>query len=81
MNAAYIRKLVSDEFRELLMFAGLVNNYHCKTKVIDNHGKTVYYSFDTKIGECKVQSSKTIYVNNKKCRSLHEARHELYKYL
>jgi len=81
MNAAYLRKLVSDEFREVLMFAGLVDDYHCKTKVLDNAGKTLYYSFKTKIGECRVQSSKTIYVNDVKCRNMYEARQQLYKYL
>ena len=79
MNAAYLRKLVSDEFRELLMFAGLVNDYHCKTKVLD--GKNAYYSFDTLIGECRVMSSKTIYIKDKKFSSLTEARQEIYKYL
>jgi hypothetical protein len=79
MNAAYLRKLVSDEFRELLMFAGLVKDYHCKTKVAD--GKNAYYSFDTLIGECRVMSSRTIYIKDKKFSSLTEARLELYKYL
>jgi hypothetical protein len=79
MNAAYLRKLVSDEFRELLMFAGLVNDYHCKTKVLD--GKNAYYSFDTLIGECRVMSSRTIYIKDKKFSSLTEARQEIYKYL
>ena len=79
MNAAYARKIVSDEFRELLMFAGLVKDYHCKTKVVD--GKTTYYSFETNIGTCKVNSPRSIEVNKVKCKSLHEARHEIYKYL
>lgn len=79
MNAAFARKLVSDEFRELLMFAGLVKDYHCKTKVVE--GKTTYYSFDTNIGECRVLSSKSIQVNKVKCNSLREARFEIYKYL
>lgn len=81
MNANYLRKIVSDEFRELLMFAGLVKDYHCKTKVLDNNGKTLYYSFETNIGECRVQSSKTIFINAVKCRNLHEARQEIYRYL
>ena len=81
MNSAYLRKIVSDEFRELLMFAGLVKDYHCKTKVLDNKGKTLYYSFETNIGECQVHSSKTILVNKKMCRSLTAARYEIYKYL
>jgi hypothetical protein len=79
MNAAYLRKLVSDEFRELLMFSGLAKDYHCKTKVVD--GKNTYYSFDTLIGECRVMSSKTIYIKDKKFSSLTDARFELYKYL
>lgn len=81
MNAGYLRKLVSDEFREILMFAGLVDDYHCKTKVLDDKGKTLYYTFKTKIGECRVQSSRTIFVNAVKCGNLHEARQEIYKYL
>jgi hypothetical protein len=79
VNNAYLRKIVSDEFRELLMFAGLVNDYHCKTKVVN--GKTTYYTFDTKIGECRVMSSKTIYIKDKKFTSLRDARFELYRYL
>ena len=75
MNSAYLRKLVSDEFRELLMFAGLVKDYHCKTKVAD--GKNTYYSFDTFIGECRVMSSRTIYIKDKKFSSLTEARNEI----
>lgn len=79
VNNAYARKLVSDEFRELLMFSGLVSDYHCKTKVQD--GKTTYYSFETKIGECRVMSPKVIYVKDKKFTSLREARSEIYRYL
>ena len=79
MNNAYARKLVSDEFREVLMFAGLVNDYHCKTKVVD--GKTTYYSFETKLGECRVMSPRSISVNGKKFNSLRDARLELYNYL
>lgn len=79
MNNAYARKLVSDEFREFLMFAGLVNDYHCKTKVVD--GKTTYYSFETKLGECRVMSPRSISINGKKFNSLRDARLELYNYL
>jgi hypothetical protein len=79
VNNAYARKLVSDEFRELLMFAGLASDYHCKTKVVD--GKNTYYSFETKIGECRVVSPKIIYVKDQKFKSLREARLEIYRYL
>ena len=79
MNNAYARKIVSDEFRELLMFAGLVKDYHCKTKVVE--GKNIYYSFKTFIGECKVTAPKNIHVNGVKCNSLRAARFEIYKYL
>jgi hypothetical protein len=79
LNASYARKLVSDEFRELLMFAGLVKEYHCKTKV--EAGKDTHYTFDTVIGECKVFSPKRIYIKDKSYKSLREARFELYRYL
>lgn len=79
MNNAYARKLISDEFRELLMFAGLVKDYHCKTKVDD--GKNTHYTFETKIGICKVFSPKRIYIKDTSCKSLREARYEIYKYL
>jgi hypothetical protein len=81
MNANYLRKLVSDDLREVLMFLGLVKEYHCKTKVLDKKGKPEYYSFDTYVGECRVYSSKTIYINNIKCHSLDAARRELYRYV
>ena len=79
MNAGYMRKLVSDEFRETLMFMDFVDDYHCKTKVVDK-SKT-FYKFDTKIGECRVYSPKLIYINDTKCTSLTIARRELYNYL
>lgn len=81
MNAGYMRKLVSDEFREILMFLDLVESYHCKTKVLDNKGKCTHYSFDTRIGECKVYSPKMIHINTTKCNSLTQARKMLYNYI
>lgn len=63
------------------MFTGTVENYHCKTKVLDKNGKTDYYSFQTNFGECRVYSSKTIYINKVKCRSLSDARREIYRYV
>lgn len=80
MNDAYLRKLISDELRETLLFSGLVNEYHCKTKEKDSKGKT-RYTFITKIGPMYVYSSKSIYINGKKFPSLTQARVEIGKYL
>jgi hypothetical protein len=80
MNEAYLRKLISDEFRETLLFCGFVDNYHCKTKEVDTKGKT-RYTFNTSIGPCMVYGSKSIYVNGKKFPSLTQARYELGRYL
>ena len=80
MNDAYLRKLVSDELRETLLFSGLVDEYHCKTKEKDSKEKT-RYRFDTKIGPMYVYSSKSIYINGKKFPSLTQARVEIGKYL
>jgi hypothetical protein len=81
MNTAFARKMVSDDLRETLMFAGLVDDYHCKTKVLDNKGKTKHYELKTHFGTCKVVSPKIIYVNDKKFTSLYQARKEIYKWL
>jgi hypothetical protein len=81
MNNAYARKMVSDELRETLMFAGLVDDYHCKTKVLGSDGKTRHYELKTHFGTCKVVSPKNIYVNDKKFTSLYLARKEIYKFL
>ena len=81
MNNAYLRKLVSDELRDVLMLTGTVEDYHCKTKVVDNNGKTKYYAFVTNFGTCKVVGARNIYVNDKKCKNLTEARQTIYKYL
>ena len=78
MNAAYLRKLVSDEFRETLMFCGLVEDYHCKTKVTE--GKA-HYRFDTKVGTMQVFSSRSFVINGEKAKSLYEAKNLLIKYL
>jgi len=80
MNEAYLRKLISDEVRETLMFCGFVDSYHCKTKELDNKGKT-RYTFKTSIGPVMVYGSKSIYVNGKRFPSITQARYELGKYL
>jgi len=80
MNAAYLRKLISDELRETLLFCGFVENYDCKTKEVDKKGKT-RYRFETEIGPVYVYSQKAIYINGKKFPSLTQARVELGKYL
>lgn len=80
MNDAYLRKLISDELRETLLFAGLVSDYHCKTKEKDKSGKT-RYRFETSIGPMYVYSSKSIYINHKRFPSLTQARVEIGKYL
>lgn len=80
MNASYHRKIVSDEFRETLIFCGLVDNYHCKTKEKDKKGAT-RYSFDTKLGNIYIYSPKSIYIHNKKLNSLYAAKQYLVNYL
>jgi len=80
MNEAFLRKVISDEVRETLMFCGFVENFHCKTKEVDKNGKT-RYTFNTNIGPVMVYGSKSIYVNGKKFPSLTQARNELGKYL
>lgn len=80
MNDAYLRKLISDEMRETLLFSGLVQDYHCKTKEKDSSGKT-RYRFDTEIGPVFVYSSKSIYINGKRFPSLTQARVEIGKHL
>lgn len=80
MNEAFLRKLISDEVRETLMFCGFVDSYHCKTKELDSKGKT-RYTFQTNIGPVMVYGSKSIYVNGKRFPSITQARNELGKYL
>ncbi len=80
MNDAYLRKLISDELRETLLFCGFVDTYHCKTKEVDKNGKT-RYRFDTTIGPMFVYSSKSIYICGKRVPSLTQARVEIGKYL
>lgn len=79
MNKAWARKFVSDELRETFIFSDLVDNYHCKTKKVQN-GKT-WYEFDTKIGKALVFSSNHIIINGEKFKSLTQARNGLIKYL
>ena len=80
MNENYLRKLISDEMRETLLFCALVNDYHCKSKEVDKNGKT-FYNFNTTIGPVLVYGSKSIYVNGKRFPSLTQARAEIGKYL
>lgn len=78
MNAAYGRKIASDELRETLMFCGLVDEYHCKTKVTEGRA---HYRLDTKVGPMYVYSSRSFVINGEKAKSLHEAKFLLIKYL
>ncbi|NBP03006.1 MAG: hypothetical protein EBU90_23415 [Proteobacteria bacterium] len=79
MNSAFARKFVSDELRESLLWCGLVDNYHCKTKKVEG-GKT-YYELETKIGKVYVYSPNSIKINNERVKSLTQAKQLLVKYL
>lgn len=82
MNANWFRKLVSDELREMLLWAGLAEDYQSiKTKEIDKKGKT-FYRLKMNCGEILVYSPKVIYVNDYKCQSVNECkRHIQYRYV
>jgi len=82
MNANYFRKLISDEIRETLMWAGLATNFKdIKTKETDSKGKT-FYRLKMIEGEILVYSPKVIYINGHKTHSVHEAkRHLQYNYI
>ena len=82
MNANYFRKLISDEIRETLMWAGLATNFKdIKTKETDSRGKT-FYRLKMIEGEILVYSPKVIYINGHKTHSVHEAkRHLQYNYI
>ena len=82
MNANWFRKLISDELREMLMWAGLAGEFKSiKTKETDKKGKTFYRLKMTK-GEILVYSPKVIYVNDYKCNSVNECkRHIQFRYL
>ena len=81
MNNAYLRKLISDELRETLLFAGLVKDYDCKTRVLGANGKTKHYEFATTFGSCKVVSPKIIYINKEKFGSMTAVKRHLVKYI
>jgi hypothetical protein len=77
MNANWFRKLVSDEIREMLMWAGLADNYHSiKTKEVDSKGKT-FYRLKMNCGEILVYSNKALYVNSYKCHSVNECKRHI----
>lgn len=80
MNAAFIRKLVSDDLRETLFFCGLIKDWHCKTKETDTKNKT-FYRLDTTIGDIFVYGPKQIYIQGQKFSSIDLVRQELSKYL
>lgn len=82
MNANWLRKLVSDEIREVLMWAGLADNYHSiKTKEVDKKGKT-FYRLKMNCGEILVYSPKAIYVNKYRCSSVSECKRQIqYNYV
>ena len=79
MNNSWLRKLISDEMRESLLFCGLVDNYHCKTKVVEKN-KT-YYVIDSSIGKVEIYSSKHIKINGERFNSINQARESLARYL
>lgn len=77
MNANYFRMIISDEFRELFMWAGLAENYRdVKTKEVDSKGKT-FYRLKMIYGEVLVYSPKMIYINDYKAVSVGEAKRHL----
>jgi hypothetical protein len=82
MNAAWYRKLISDEFREMLMWSGLATDYSkIKTKETDKKGKT-FYSLKGDGIEVQIYSPKVIYVNGVKMHSVSETkRHIQYNYI
>lgn len=82
MNANWFRKLVSDELREMVLWAGLADKYEgMKSKETDKKGKT-FYRLTTNIGDIIVYSPKVIYVNGHKCHSVNETkRHIQYNYV
>ena len=80
MNANWLRKIVSDEIRETMIFCGFVDNYHCKTKEKDNKGNT-RYRLSTKIGDVLIYSPKTIYIAGEKFTSVSSMKYGLIKYL
>jgi len=82
MNAAWFRKLASDELCETLMYGALAKDYKSiKTKETDNKGKT-FYRLKMTGGEILVYSPKTIYINSHKCFSVSDAKkHIQYNYV
>jgi len=80
MNNAFMRKIVSDELRETLIFGGIVDDYHCKTKEVDSKGKT-RYRFETMIGEILVYGPKAIYIMGNKFDSLAKAKQEVCRHV
>jgi hypothetical protein len=78
MNAAYGRKIVSDELRETLMFCGLIEDFHCKTRVTEGRA---HYRLDTKVGPMYVYSPRSFDINGEKAKSLNEVKYLLIKYL
>jgi len=80
MNAAYIRKMVSDELRETLFFCGLIKDWHCKTRETDSKNKT-RYRMETTIGDIFVYGPRQIYFKDQKFSSLDSMRQELGRYL
>jgi hypothetical protein len=80
MNAAFNRKMVSDELRETLFFCGLIKDWHCKIKEVDSKNKP-RYRLETTIGDIFVYGPKQIFIKDQKLSSMFLVRQELYKYL
>ena len=81
VNTAWIRKLVSDELVETLVFAGFVKTADCKEKKFDAAGKATHYTIKTTFGHCTVYGPKSIYVNKTLCKSLAQARQIVYNFI
>ena len=80
MNAAYFRKLVSDEIRETFFWCGLLSSWDCKSKETDTKNKP-FYRLQTGLGDVLVYGPKSIYVQGQKFSSIDLVRQELSKYL
>lgn len=80
MNAAYFRKLVSDEIRETFFWCGLLPSWNCKSKDVDSKGKS-YYRLNTNIGDVLIYGPKSIFLNDKKHTSVDSIKQELKQYV
>jgi hypothetical protein len=80
MNAAYFRKLVSDEIRETFFWCGLLSSWDCKSKETDTKNKP-FYRLQTGLGDVLVYGPKSIYLKDKKHVSVDSIKQELKRYV